>query len=788
MNSVNDKASNEMRVPLMSLRDIVAYPNADLYLNALDEKSIGALIKAMKGDNRLFVVTMRPHAKDDPDIEDLYTVGTLVEIKKAIGMPDNTYRVLVTGISRAMLTGAYMAGNAPEADICLMDEIEAKPSDKTLAAMSLARSLFKQLSAEKQVPYLAKLAQAVNAEQNSGILADMLATNMLSEVSDRQKVLECRKHSQRLLFVIDLMYREISMASFENELHEKVQKRIDKNNHEYYLREQLGIIEEELGTSEDDDRRRYEQMLKTSKIAGEARERTEKEIKRLSRSRNTPESGVIQDYIEFMLELPWGEYSADKFTVKHVREVLDADHYALEDVKKRIIEYFAVRSLKNDSKGPILCLVGAPGVGKTSIARSIARALKRKFCQVSLGGVHDEAEIRGHRRTYVGAMPGRVISAIKQCGSMNPVFLFDEIDKMAHDMHGDPSSAMLEVLDPEQNSHYRDHYIEAPFDLSGVLFIMTANTLDSIPRPLMDRMEIIEVPGYTGEEKLQIARRHLWKKQLKENGLTSRNLRITDDSIKRVIECYTRESGVRSLERQLAAICRKAAVNMLNTPEDERKTVTVKVDDVREYLGIERYSRMGLGKAPEVGVVNGLAWTSVGGEVMPIEAALMPGSGALELTGSLGDVMKESARIAWSFVRTHMDDIGITEEYRKKHDIHIHVPEGATPKAGPSAGIALACAMYSALTGFEARQDIAMTGEISLRGKALPIGGVKEKLLAAYRSGISTVLLPAENAKDLEEIPKDVLKDMDVRTISNANEAIAVVINQKPTQNVKAVI
>ncbi len=787
MNSINEKAPAEMRLPILPMRGVTIFPDTVVHFDVSKDKSVGALIAALKGDSRLFVTALREGAKDDPDIEDIYTVGTLVSVKQAIKLPDGSYRVLAEGLSRAILTGAYLAGDAPEADVCAMDEAETKPTDKIRAALRVAKERFARLSDVKGLT-CAELRQAVDAEQNPGALADLLAANMLTEISDRQKILECRSHVLRLSLITDMLARDANISEIEKDILKKVQERIDKNNRDYYLREQLSVIETELGSSEDDDRRKYEELLKKSKISGEARERTEKEIKRLSRARNSPESAVMQNYIEFMLELPWGERSQDAFSVKRVREVLDADHYALEDVKKRIIEYFAVRSIKRDSKGPILCLVGAPGVGKTSIARSIARALKRKFCQVSLGGVHDEAEIRGHRRTYVAAMAGRVMSAIKQCGSMNPVFLFDEIDKMARDMHGDPSSAMLEVLDPEQNSGYRDHYVEAPFDLSGVMFITTANTIDSIPRPLADRMEIIEVPGYTGEEKLQIARRHLWKKQLGENGLNGRNLRITDDAIKRVIECYTRESGVRSLERNLAAICRKAAVNMLNTPENERKTITVRVDDIQEYLGIERYTRMGIGKAPEVGVVNGLAWTSAGGEVMPVEAALMPGDGSLELTGSLGDVMKESAKIAWSFVRAHMDDMGVSEEYRKKHDVHIHVPEGATPKDGPSAGIAMACAMYSALTGLEARQDIAMTGEISLRGKALPIGGVKEKLLAAYRAGLTTVLLPAENAKDLETLPKDVLNDMNIRTISSANEAIAVIINKKPASGVKAVV
>jgi ATP-dependent Lon protease len=479
-----------------------------------------------------------------------------------------------------------------------------------------------------------------------------------------------------------------------------------------------------------------------------------------------------------MLELPWEKYDKETVSIPKARRILDEDHYGLEEVKKRILEFLAVRAVKKDGKSPILCLVGAPGVGKTSIARSIARALDRKFCQVSLGGVHDEAELRGHRRTYVAAMPGRVISAIKQCGSMDPVFLFDEIDKMASDMRGDPAAAMLEILDPEQNARFRDHYLEAPFDLSRVLFITTANTLEAIPRPLFDRMELIEVPSYTVEEKVQIAKRHLWPKQLEENGMSAKQLKISDQALTQIIEGYTAEAGVRSLERALGRVIRKVLVERLES-EPDQPALRITPALLQKYLGAPRHLKPDTAKKPEVGIVNGLAWTSIGGVVMPIEVSVLPGSGALELTGSLGAVMKESAHIALSFVRAHMQEDGVSEEFRKSHDIHVHVPEGTTPKDGPSAGIAMACAIYSALAGLEARQDVAMTGEISLRGKALPIGGVKEKLLAAYRLGINNILLPKENMKDLEEIPSDVLEKLNVIPISSAMEALSYVLPGK---------
>ena len=787
MNTNQDSAVNEIRLPMIPLRGTVIFPDTVVHFDAGREKSVAAMNAALEKDSRLFVVTQKSVMKDDPGMQDVYMLGTIVRIKQVVRMPDGVFRLLVSGESRAVLVGVFDAGSMLYANVYEVYDKGNERTTEALALMRLAKKQFDKLSTARK-DLSPELKQSVQGAKTPGQLADILASNIVYEISDMQKALELTDAMMRLNTLSDYMERELDVVKLEAKLQKRVHERIEKNNREYYLREQMHVIEDELGES-DDDIAGYEKQLAESGIAGEARTRTEKELKRLARmGTNTPESNVIQSYIEYMLELPWGKYDPDEIDIKRARSVLEADHYALYDVKKRITEYLAVRSIKKDSKGPILCLVGAPGVGKTSIARSVARALKRSFCQVSLGGVHDEAEIRGHRRTYIGAMPGRIISAIKQAGTMNPVFLFDEIDKMASDMRGDPAAAMLEVLDPEQNSAYRDHYLEAPFDLSGVLFITTANNRDAIPRPLLDRMEIIEVPSYTLEEKVQIAKRHLWKKQLAENGLTGKQLKITDNAIRDVIDFYTRESGVRTLERKLGAICRKAVVNMLDTPEDERKAVTVRPQDIKDYLGAVRFMHSETGKEPEVGVINGLAWTSVGGEVMPIEVSVLPGSGNLELTGSLGDVMKESAKIAWSYVRSRMESVGITEEHRKKHEIHVHIPEGATPKDGPSAGIAMACAMFSAVTGAPARQDVAMTGEISLRGKALPIGGLKEKLLAAHRAHIKLCLIPEENKKDLEEIDKEILEEITVQTIKSADEAIRCVMTEKKGNAIKVVV
>ena len=767
---MNNTKNQTDTLPLIALRGAVALPKQAIQIDIGRPKSLAALSSAMVMQEKLIFACQNDEDNDNPGFDDIHSIGTVVEIHQAMNLPDGTMRVLAVGKERVRIHGIYDLDNGLRAEYEPYPEKSDISQTEFRRGLKKAKLLFENLCKERTGRSMPELKSAMLSINDPDAFCYMFAANILDTWEEKQRILEFDDSLERLNYVVTLLGRELEFSVLDKEIHQKVQAQIDKGNREYFLREQLHVIEEELG-EEDDEIAGYEKKLKALPMSKEARERTEKEIKHLRRcAPQSPESVVMENYIECMLELPWGKLSNEKIDIKAAKAVLEKEHYGLENVKKRILEYLAVKSVSEKAKGPILCLAGAPGVGKTSIAHSIARALKREFCQVSLGGVHDEAEIRGHRRTYVAAMPGRVISAIKQCGSMNPVFLFDEIDKMATDMRGDPASAMLEVLDPEQNFAFRDHYLEAPFDLSKVLFITTANSLDAIPKPLKDRMEIIEVSSYTEEEKLQIAKRHLWKKQLEENSVTRDMVKISESGIKTVIEGYTREAGVRELERTLGSLCRKVLVEWLETPEAERKCVSLRSDAIKKYLGAPRFTELETGKAPEIGVVNGLAWTSVGGVVMPIEVQLLNGSGKLELTGSLGDVMKESAQIAWSYVRLYAD---IDDEFRKNHDLHVHVPEGATPKDGPSAGIAMACAIYSAVSGKPCRSDVAMTGEISLRGKALPIGGVKEKLLAAYRMGIKTILLPKENQKDLEDIPENVREDMDIRTITCAKEAIS---------------
>ena len=630
-----------------------------------------------------------------------------------------------------------------------------------------------------------ELRAQLNGEKRPDALCDVVAANFLANIADKQAVLECVSIDLRLETLLMALSRDLKISALEEKIHARVREAMDKSNHDYYLREQIHAIQEELGEDEDEELRELRARLRDSKIDGEARERTEKELARLARtSIHAPESAVLETYIETMLDLPWGVKTAGKIDLDRARKVLDQDHYGMREIKDRLLEYLAVVKHKGDLKSPILCLVGPPGVGKTSIARSVARALGRKFTQMSLGGVHDEAEIRGHRRTYVAAMPGRLISAIRQCGTMDPVFLLDEVDKISRDMRGDPSSALLEALDPAQNDHFRDHYLEAPFDLSGVLFITTANTTDTIDRALLDRMEVIEVPSYTLEEKLAIAKRHLLPKQLEAHGLRKSEMKIADGAMRAIIEGYTREAGVRELERVLARVCRRAVLRMQQ--EKELACVRVRTEDLHGLLGAVRYLPKNEAGRTRVGRVNGLAWTSVGGEVMPIEALVLDGKGELKLTGKLGDVMRESAQIALSVARKRMGAFGVAADFLEKHDLHVHVPEGAVPKDGPSAGVALACVILSALANVPARADVAMTGELTLLGDVLPIGGVKEKLLAAYRAGVTEILLPRENGRDLEKIDGSIREKLHITLLDDVDEAVALIL--QPGAEVKVAV
>ena len=770
MSNIKRERTTE-RLPLLPLRGVVVFPNTVITIDAARDRSVAALVAAVGSEDQgVFVVAQRDSLVEHPGIEDLYTMGTICVVKQLMHLPDQTVRVLLEGRARALLVNLYEDVNHQVAEVMLTHSIPKAFKHEELGLMGIIANLSDRALRAKGLN-MPELLSAIQGERDASALCDVVASNLVARLEDKQAILEARDVAQRLELTVDKLVQEIQIAQLEERIHARVQEAMDKANHEYYLREQIHAIQEELGEDEDEEIAELRKRINASKLPPAAREHVEKELKRLARSSvHAPESGVSQNYIEYMLELPWDVYDPSDIDIAKARKILEADHYGMEDVKARLIEYLAVRSVASDKlKSPIICLVGPPGVGKTSIAQSIARALNRKFTRLSLGGVHDEAEIRGHRKTYVGAMPGRIISAIRASKTMNPVFLLDEIDKMARDMRGDPASAMLEALDPAQNNAFKDHYLEVPFDLSDVLFITTANSLDSIDRALLDRMEVIEVPSYTSEEKLQIAKRHLLPKQRDAHNLAKGQMRMTDKAIAALIDGYTRESGVRGLERQIAKLCRKATLHLVENPQD--KGVSIKPGDLKGYLGAPRYLRQPVA-ASEVGVVNGLAWTQVGGEVMPVEAITFPGKGGMKLTGMLGDVMKESAELARSVVRARLSDYGVAPDYFDTHDVHIHVPEGAVPKDGPSAGVALSCALMSAVTGRTARGDMAMTGEITLHGRVLPIGGVKEKLLAAYRQGITNILLPRENEKDLEKIDDAILEKFSITLMDRVDEAL----------------
>ena len=772
------KAKQIMRLPLIPLRGLMVFPHMVLHFDVGRQKSVAALEQAMMEDQRVFLVAQRDGETEDPGMEDLCRVGTVALIKQVLNLPGDTIRVLVEGQARAVLRAVT------QEEPYWLSQVEVPPQDaretpEIEALVRTTQELFDEY-ARASLRVSGETQHSVSEVDRPDQLADIIAANVLTRVEDRQAILEEIDVEARLEALCEILIRETQLADIEKQVQSRLKKQIDKNQKDYYLREQIKAIQEELGDKDATDVEDLRRRLSETPLNDEAREKAEKELDRLSRmAPGTPEIGVSRTWVEWILDLPWGKYTPDNLDLRRARRILDEDHYGLEKVKERVIEYLAVRRMKEMNtqdgalKGPILCFVGPPGVGKTSIVRGIAKAVGRTFVQMSLGGVRDEAEIRGHRRTYVGAIPGRIIAGMKQAGTMNPVFLFDEIDKMSHDFRGDPASAMLEVLDGEQNDAFRDHYMELPFDLSKVMFITTANAMDTIPGPLLDRMEIIEVPSYTEEEKLQIAKRHLLPKEVKEHGLIAKSVKLSDAAMRKVIENYTREAGVRTLDRTIARIVRKAAVEML---DEDKQTVTVTPQVVEKYLGAPRFIREAPEKEPRVGVVNGLAYTTVGGETLAVECATMQGSGQVQLTGQLGDVMKESARAALSWVRAHSDEFGLDKDFHKELDIHIHVPEGAVPKDGPSAGVTMTTALVSALTGRKVRQDVAMTGEITLRGRVLPIGGVKEKLLAAYRAGIKTIILPLENKKDLEDVPAHVLSQFRIVTAENIEDVLKVAL------------
>lgn len=763
------------RMPVLPLRGMMVFPHMVLHFDVGRAKSVAALEKAMLDDQQIFLVAQLDAEVEDPSAEDLCAVGTIAYVKQVLNLPGDSIRVLVEGLRRATLEAVVEEEPFLLADVKPVRDEVARESAELKALVRTTHEFFEsycKTSMRVSQETLRSVMEVTKPDQ----LADIIAANVLTQLEDRQAILEKLRVGERLEALCGILLRETELADLEKQVQSRIKKQIEKNQKDYYLREQIKAIQTELGDKDATDVEELREKLSALPLNEEAKDKVERELDRLSRmAPGTPEIGVSRTYVEWILDLPWGKQTTDNLDLRRARRVLDRDHYGLEKVKERIVEYLAVLRMKQDMKGPILCFVGPPGVGKTSIVRAIAQAVGRQFVQMSLGGVRDEAEIRGHRRTYVGAIPGRIIAGMKQAGTMNPVFLFDEIDKMSSDFRGDPASAMLEVLDAEQNAAFRDHYLELPFDLSRVMFITTANTVDSIPAPLLDRLEVIEVSSYTDEEKLKIAQKHLLPKQIAQHGLQPKSVRVSDRVMRQIIEGYTREAGVRTLERTIAQVTRKATVEMLDEGVSQ---VTVGEAKLAEYLGAVRYLRERPETDVRVGVVNGLAYTTVGGETLQVECTVMQGSGALQLTGKLGDVMQESAKAALSWVRTHSEVWGVPAEFYQKHDLHIHVPEGAVPKDGPSAGVSLLTAIVSAITGVPVKQSVAMTGEITLRGRVLPIGGLKEKLLAAYRVGIQQVLLPLENRKDLEDVPKQVVEKLRVSLVEDAATVLSLALSQ----------
>ena len=749
-----------MNMPAVALRGLTILPGMIAHFDISRERSLRAVEEAMEQDQKIYLVTQRNVDSEDPTQEDLYQMGIVADIKQVVRLQNDVVRILVDGISRAALLGFTGNEKYLEAEICYCDSnADSLPDDLREAMLLGVREAFHRYAAV--VGKISKeLIRQIDQYEDLEKLIDYVTNNLPVSYELKQQVLEAEDINDRYQVIVSLLLSQVEVISIKNELQKKVKVRVDKHQKEYVLREQLGVIREELGENADSEADEYEKKLSELDAPDYVKEKTKKEIKRFrNMSSSSSESTVERGYIETVLELPWNRMSVDNKDLDHAAQVLDDDHYGLKDVKERILEFLAVRNLTSKGESPIICLVGPPGTGKTSIARSIASALEKKYVRISLGGVRDEAEIRGHRKTYIGAMPGRIVNGLRQAGVSNPLMLLDEIDKVSSDYKGDTSAALLEVLDSEQNCRFRDHYIEMPVDLSEVLFIATANEVSGIPKPLLDRMELIEVSSYTENEKFHIAKEHLVEKQKSKNGIKKEQLTITDSALKDIIRLYTREAGVRSLERTIGKLCRKAAREIF---KDSEAAVKVTKTNLKTYLGNPKYSPEKKNDHAEVGIVRGLAWTSVGGVTLEVEVNVLPGKGELVLTGKLGDVMKESAQAALSYVRSISEGYGIDADFYTKHDIHIHIPEGAVPKDGPSAGITMATAMLSAITDRAVRADVAMTGEITLRGRVLPIGGLKEKLLAAKVIGIKTVCIPKDNEKDLEEISKEITDGMEI--------------------------
>lgn len=767
MSSMN---TNERIVPLLPLRGVLVYPTMVLHLDVGRDKSIQALEQAAMDENIIFLAMQKEMNIDDPKEDDIYSVGTVAKVKQMLKLPNGTLRVLVEGLHRAEVVEFIEEENVVQVAInTVTEEVEDDLEEKALMR-TLLEHFEQYIKVSKKVSN-ETFATVADVEE-PGRLADLVASHLPIKTKQKQEILEIVSVKERLHTLISIIQDEQELLSLEKKIGQKVKRSMERTQKEYFLREQMKAIQTELGDKEGKGGE-VEELREKIEQSGMPEETTKAALKELDRYEKLPassaESGVIRNYIDWLLALPWTEATEDMIDLAHSEEILNKDHYGLEKVKERVLEYLAVQKLTNSLKGPILCLVGPPGVGKTSLARSIATSLNRNFVRVSLGGVRDESEIRGHRRTYVGAMPGRIIQGMKKAKTANPVFLLDEIDKMSNDFRGDPSAALLEVLDPEQNHNFSDHYIEEPYDLSKVMFVATANTLSSVPGPLLDRMEIISIAGYTELEKVHIAREHLLPKQLKEHGLRKGNLQVRDEALLEIIRYYTREAGVRTLERQIAKVCRKAAKIIVTA---ERKRIVVTEKNIVDLLGkhIFRYGQAE--KTDQVGMATGLAYTAAGGDTLAIEVSVAPGKGKLILTGKLGDVMKESAQAAFSYIRSRAEELQIDPNFHEKNDIHIHVPEGAVPKDGPSAGITMATALISALTGIPVSKEVGMTGEITLRGRVLPIGGLKEKTLSAHRAGLTKIILPAENEKDLDDIPESVKENLTFVLASHLDEVL----------------
>lgn len=779
MNSKNIKNIDKNKLPLLPLRELVIFPNMVIPLFVGREQSINALEEAISLKSYIFIATQKDPGVEKPKLEDVYSIGTIAKIVQIYKLPDDTLKILVEGLGRAKIKNTEKFKNFLKVKV---EKIKIKNSKnlKIEALMRLTISRFEQyLELNNKLP--SEMMLSIKNIEKPDKLADVIASNLILKVKEKQNLLETVNPLERLEKLIVILKKEINILELEKKIQERVEVNLENFQKDYYLKEQLKEIRKELGDTEKNisEADEFQEKILSLKLIKEVEEKCIKEAKRLEKIPFlSAESGVIINYLEWIISLPWNKKTKEKLNIKLVKKVLDEDHYGLSDIKERILEYLAVKKLSNKQIGTILCLIGPPGVGKTSLAKSIARAMGRKFVRTSLGGVRDEAEIRGHRKTYIGSMPGRIIQGIVNAKTRNPVYLLDEIDKMSIDFRGDPASALLEVLDPEQNNTFSDHYLEVPFDLSEVMFITTANNEDEIPYSLRDRMEIINIPGYTEFEKLQIAQLFLIPKQLKNHGFNKSDIEISEKATKKIIKEYTREAGVRGLEKEVASILRKVALNMVYSKEKKRTRITLK--NLENYLGIPKYKIGKIEKEDEIGLATGLAWTEIGGEVLSVETIVMPGKGKLTLTGQLGEVMQESGKAALTYARSRAAEFKIDNKFYENCDIHVHIPEGAIPKDGPSAGITMATSLISSLTEIPIRKDVAMTGEITLRGKVLPVGGLKEKILAAYQSGIKTVIIPQDNIKNLEDLPNDIKKRLKFVMVDNLDEVLKIALTRSP--------